>query len=103
SASKYADRYRMIIQELIPMIHRAAIWMTLPAVETKGQQHNLPYTHRRYLVAAALGETGVLTGDTMLVNRSRIYIRQGLLLQDASGFNPEKGGYDCSYHSVGLV
>jgi hypothetical protein len=39
----------------------------------------------------------------LLLSRSRIYILQGVQLQDPSGFNPEKGGYDCSYHSVGLV
>ena len=24
-------------------------------------------------------------------------------MEDPSGYNPEKGGYDCSYHAVGLV
>jgi hypothetical protein len=102
-ASRYGPIYQTAIQAMVPMIHSAALWMTLPDVEREGQRRNMPYTHRRYLVAAALGETGILTGDTMLIARSKTYISQGLLLQDSSGYNPEKGGYDCSYHSVGVV
>ena len=77
--------------------------MAEPAVEMPGRKHNQPYTHRRYLVAAAFGEAGTLADNKFLIDRSKDYIREGISLEDPSGFNPEKGGYDCSYHAVGLV
>ena len=46
---------------------------------------------------------GVLCDNQQLVEHSKDYIRDGCGLQDPSGFNPEKGGYDSSYHAVGLV
>ncbi len=41
--------------------------------------------------------------DEAMVKRSREYIRTGLQRQDPAGFNPEKGGWDTSYHAVGLL
>ncbi len=38
-----------------------------------------------------------------MVSHSRAYTDAGLARQDASGFNPEKGGSDTSYHAVGLL
>jgi hypothetical protein len=80
----------------------AARWMTNPENEVRGRKNNAPYTHRRYLVAAALGQAGVLLHDKQLVERSAEYIREGVGLQDAAGFNPERGGYDSSYNAVGI-
>ncbi len=86
-----------------PRLHAAAAWMMRPEHEGPGRAHDAPYTHRCYLDADALGETGVLLHDEAMVKRSREYIRAGLGRQDPSGFNPEKGGWDTSYHVVGLL
>ncbi len=102
-ASQYASKYQSDIDWLKPRIQAAALWMIQPPVEALGRKHNAPYTHRRYLVAAALGEAGVLCANQPLIDRSKDYIREGISLQDGSGINPEKGGYDCNYQSVGLV
>jgi hypothetical protein len=102
NASPYASKYAAEVEWMKPRILKAAQWMTQPGVEAPGKAHNVPYTHRRYLVAAALGEAGVLCQDQSLIEKSKSYIREGISLQDPSGFNPEKGGYDCSYHAVGL-
>lgn len=77
--------------------------MITPHVWKKGTKHNKPYTHRRYLVAAALGLTGKLTGDQALINYARQSIQDGLSLQRPDGVNPEKGGNDSSYQMVGVV
>lgn len=103
NASSFADRYAEEISWIKPRVLQAALWMTEPAVELPCRKHNQPYTHRRYLVAAAFGEAGTLCGNKFLVDKSKDYIREGISLEDPSGFNPEKGGYDCSYHAVGLV
>jgi hypothetical protein len=102
-ASSFHDQYAKEIEWLKPGILKAALWMIKPAVEAAGRAHNAPYTHRRYLVAAALGEAGVLCGNQELIDHSKDYIKEGVALQSSAGFNPEKGGYDCSYHAVGLV
>ncbi|MDZ4877808.1 MAG: hypothetical protein CLLPBCKN_007243 [Chroococcidiopsis cubana SAG 39.79] len=98
-ASKYAYR----IARYKPLVRRAARWMILPSVWKKGIERNEPYAHRRYLVAAALGLTGKLTGDRQLIDRARQSIKDGLSLQSLDGGNPEKGGYDTSYQMVGVV
>jgi hypothetical protein len=100
--SSYAGKYGEEIEWMKPRLLKAAHWMTEPAKEQIGRQRNAPYTHRRYLVAAALGEVGLLCSDPALVEKSKDYIREGISLQEPSGVNPEKGGFDASYQSVGL-
>jgi hypothetical protein len=90
-ASQYAEQYAAEMDQLRPRVLRAALWMVQPSAEVLGRKHNAPYTHRRYLVAAALGEAGVLCSNQILIDRSKNYIRDGISLQDPSGFNPEKG------------
>jgi hypothetical protein len=102
NASPYASKYASEVEWMNPRILKAALWMTQPAVEGPGKAHNAPYAHRRYLVAAALGEAGVLCRNQSLIEQSKSYIREGISLQDPSGYNPEKGGFDTSYHAVGL-
>lgn len=101
-ASPYAEQYASTIEWMKPRILNAAHWMTEPAVEERGKRSNAPYAHRRFLVAAALGEAGVLGNDSNLVEKSKSYIHEGIEMQDPSGYNPEKGGYDSSYDAVGL-
>jgi hypothetical protein len=103
SVSPFAEKYSAETDWLKPRIRAAALWMIQPSVEATGRKRNVPYTHRRYLVAAALGETGVLCGDRSLIEKSKEYIEEGISLQEPSGINPEKGGYDCNYQAAGLV
>jgi hypothetical protein len=101
-ASKMRQANQAWIDKIKPPLRLAARWMLDAKNEKPGRAHDRPYTHRYYLDAAALGETGVLTGDEELIERSKDYIREGLTRQDPSGFNPEKGGFDTSYHAAGL-
>ena len=101
--SKFADKYKAQIAEMKPQLLKAARWMTLLDIEAAGKKYNQQYTHRRYAVADALGLTGVLCNDKDLIAKSTEYVKDGIALQDASGFNPEKKGYDSSYHAVGVV
>jgi hypothetical protein len=102
-ASEYSARYSQSIADMKPKVHSAALWMTDPKNEIPGKKKNMPFTHRRYLVAAALGETGVLTSDSSLVRASEAFVRDGIALQSATGYNPERGGWDSSYHSKGMA
>lgn len=100
-ASEYGGRYHDATAGMKGRLLAAAKWMTNPKNEVPGREHNQPYTHRRYLVGAALGETGVLLHNAELIGHSENYIREGIALQDPAGFNPERGGWDSSYHAVG--
>jgi hypothetical protein len=102
-ASEYAARYLQSVADMKPKLHSAALWITDPKNEIPGKKKNLPFTHCRYLVAAALGETGVLTSDSSLVRASEAYVRDGIALQSVTGYNPERGGWDSSYHAKGMA
>ena len=77
--------------------------MISPNIWSVGLRRNLAFTHRRYLVAAALGLTGKLTDDPRLIEFARTSLADGVSLQLANGVNPEKGGFDSSYQMVGLL
>jgi hypothetical protein len=98
----YDSQFQSDVDWIKPRLLAAAEWMERPDIETVGKEHNAPYTHRRYLVGDAFGETGVLLDDPALIRHSEGYIEDGLSLQTPKGYNPEKGGYDVSYNAVGL-
>lgn len=101
--SPQSEKYASQIARYTPLVHRAARWMISSEVWEKGVEYNKRYTHRRYLVASALGLTGKLTGDQELIDYAHRSLEDGLSLQRTDGVNPEKGGYDSSYHMVGVV
>ncbi len=102
-ASDMAEGNHAWVRRTMPSLALAAHWMADPANAVPGQAGDAPYTHRNYLDADALGESGVLLHDASLVSASRDYVRRGIARQSPSGFNPEKGGWDTSYHAVGLL
>ncbi len=91
------------IARAAPKLRASVSWMIAPENAGPGQAKDAPYTHRFYLDADAIGETGVLLHDEAMIRASRAYVERGLARQDPSGFNPEKGGFDTSYHAVGLL
>ena len=101
--SPYAKKYADQVAKYKPLVHRAARWMIKPNIWKIGIGRNKPYTHRRYLVATALGLTGKLTGDQELIEYAHKSIEDGLSLQRPDGVNPEKNGHDSSYQMVGVI
>lgn len=98
-SAKYAET----IQINAPKVTTAALWLTHPEVEGRGKKNNAPYTHRRWILAAALGQAGALTNNSLLKEKAAEYAREGLSLQREDGVNPEKEGADVSYQAVGLL
>ncbi|HEY5318637.1 MAG TPA: hypothetical protein VIJ20_11680, partial [Solirubrobacteraceae bacterium] len=91
------------VDSYLPRLHAAARWMVGTAVWRAGLASDAPYTHRRFLVAAALGLTSVLTGDRLLLRRAREALELGIDAQLRDGVEPELGGYDSSYQARGMA
>jgi len=113
--------YSSVVQSYKTKLHSVGLWLIAPANATPGQQFDQPYTHRRYLLAAALGQIGNLYADSAISSAAAQYARNGLLLQMTAGtqqvvypdhtthtvsmvgVNPELGGYDVSYQCAGIL
>ncbi len=79
-------------------VKAAAGWLTTPSIAATGQSYNLPYTHRRYVLAACLAESGALTGDSTFTADALPYAESGISLQKGAGWkaaipNPVNGVY----------
>lgn len=98
--------YQSYFHSIVFKLVRAARWLLEPSVLSKGIAHNMPYTHRRYLLAAALGQIALLTNNLTLQEKfykqAAAFAEDGISRQNSTGFNPEVGGYDSSYNAVGL-
>ena len=80
------------VDSFLPQLHRAARWMASPSVWRAGLAGDAPYTHRRFLVASALGLTAVLTDDPLLASRAREALELGLEANAATGCSPSWAG-----------
>jgi len=100
--SPFANTYAQQIKTLKNQVLKSARWMNEPSVAAAAAITDAPFTHRRYLNAAALGETGVLCNVPDLIRASVSYITTGESQQWSNGVNPEKGGWDSSYQALGL-
>lgn len=88
------------VDKLAGQLGAAAEWMLEPAVLERGKRGNMPYTHRRWIVAAALGQAAQLTGNARFAKAAAEFAADGIKLQQEDGLNPEKGGFDVSYQMV---
>jgi hypothetical protein len=100
------NTYQPYFNQTVPKLIQAVNWLLEPAVLAKGIANDMPYTHRRYILASVLGQTALLTNNSSLQQRfysyAATFAENGLARQNSSGFNPEKDGYDSSYNAVGL-
>ena len=102
TAPKGAE-FKTRVDDLQRKLALTAHWMINPEIEKDAKSKNLVFTHRRYLVGAALGEAAIALNDQKLLAKSEEYVRDGLSLQRPDGVNPEKHGYDSNYQAVGMV
>ena len=100
--SPFSAAYAQQIKALKSQVLKSARWMIEPSVAAAAAITDAPFTHRRYLNAAALGETGILCGVPSLVRASKPFVTQGESEQWSNGVNPEKKGSDSSYQALGL-
>jgi hypothetical protein len=88
------------LEKMIPHVGAAAEWLLQPAVLEPGKRRDQPYTHRKWMLAAALGEAGQLSGNARLAVAATNFAAEGIVLQHEDGENPEKDGFDVSYQMV---
>lgn len=101
--SPVGAQYTGVIEQYATQLNDAAHWMIQTDNWEQGLTHTAPYTHRYYILAAALGLTGKLTSDQALIDRASQTIIQGLAQQQSNGANPEMGGHDTSYQMSGAL
>ena len=88
--SNQANIYTPEIVAYTDKLRAAARWLMKPIVASRGQSKNKPYTHCRWILAAALGETAAVIGDTEMARVAQDYARDAIALQTPEGINPEK-------------
>jgi len=88
------------VKAMIPQVDAAAEWLIRPEVIGPGRDHDAPFTHRRWILAAVLGDVGQLANDPKLTAAAVEFAKAGLALQKDDGENPERGGFDVSYQMV---
>ena len=95
--------YAKDIADYAPKLHAAARWMIRADVAAQGQQANRPFTHRYWVMAAALGQAAAVTDDRTVGQAAEEYARNGIALQTPEGINPEFEGYDVRYQVIGAL
>jgi hypothetical protein len=88
------------IDALKPAARLAGEWLIAPANLKPGKERDSPFTHRRWILAAALGMAGQFTGDAALTASAAQFAEEGFALQKPDGLNPERDGFDVSYEVV---
>jgi hypothetical protein len=77
-------------------------WLIRPENSKRGFVENFPYTHRDYILAAALGQAAAVLN----IGADRFaaeWALRGTRKQLPSGVNPEAGGSDVSYQMAGVL
>jgi hypothetical protein len=96
-------RFARAIQTDLPKLKAALRWLQRPDVMDSGKKQDAPYTHRRFILAAAFAETEALKREPRLYFLAAEFAQDGLHQQTPNGVYPEKGGYDASYQAVSLA
>jgi hypothetical protein len=81
------------MEKMIAHVGAAAEWLLQPRVLEAGKRHDQPYTHRKWILAAALGEAAQLTGNQRMARVAADFAAEGIALQQDDGENPENGGF----------
>ena len=101
--SKYKPKFLREIENAKVKIEKSVKWLIKPEIEGPGLKKDDPYTHRYYINAAAIGISGVLLKNAAFIEHSQKLVNLGLVKQIKHGSNPERGGTDTSYQSLGLL
>jgi hypothetical protein len=111
AASEYAGEFRSRIDSYIDRIEVIADRLTRTEnwnewVDNIKDENGHDFTHRTFMMAAALGLASTLTDDADDAAKWRDMAakiaRRGIDNQTDDGINPERGGYDVKYQMYGV-
>lgn len=88
---------------LMAPLGRAAQWLASNASSQIASPQYDGFVSRYFLTGYALGQSGRLLGAAELSDIGEQFVLQGMQRQLPSGVFPEKGGFDASFQSEGLV
>jgi hypothetical protein len=99
--SELEPRYRSRIAQLVPKIHKAALWLAQPIYQDRLQHADAQAPNRLLFDALAYGLSGVLAGDADLKRVGRRFVDLAMKqYRRSDGVFLEKGGADSSYQAV---
>lgn len=101
-SSPYAAQFSSDIARDSVLMKRAAHYM-VHTVDGAGHIDDYVKNHRWFEAAIALGATGILAHDPILVRWSRVYAWHGIHMARSNGVMPENGGHDSGYQALGMV
>jgi hypothetical protein len=101
--SGYARDFSGRIATMRPQLSKAARWLAEPKQLSAAKAQNDQFTSRYFLFGYALGATARVVGEPQLAYAGEEQVRAGLALQHQSGYFPERGGFDVSFHGEALV
>jgi hypothetical protein len=111
AASEYAGEFRPKIDSYIDHIELIASRLVQPDnwqewVGNIKDENGHDFTHRTFMMAAALGLASTLTDstddDAMWADTAATIAQRGIGNQEDNGVNPERGGYDVLYQMYGV-
>ncbi len=101
-SSSYAGQFSADVARDSVLMKRAAHYM-VRTVHGAGHIDDYVKNHRWFEAAIALGATGTLAHDPVLIRWSRLYAWHGIHMTRANGVMPENGGHDSGYQALGMV
>jgi hypothetical protein len=101
--SGYARDYSARIAAMRPKLAAAARWLADPKRIAAAKPQMDQFTSRYFITGYALAASARLTGEASLAYAGEELIRAGLAAQHASGYFPERGGFDSSFQGESIV
>ena len=99
----YARSYGERIKPIRVKLERAALWLAESGNMKAAAAEHEKYSSRYLLTGYALAATGRVAANPTLALAGEGMVRKGLMRQHASGYFPEAGGFDVSFHAEALV
>lgn len=101
--SGYAANFNLRVTTLRGKLERAAHWLAENGSVAGVQAVQDTYVSRHFVTGYALAASGRVLAESSFALAGEAMIRRGLQAQHASGYFPERGGHDSSYHAEALV
>jgi hypothetical protein len=101
--SGYGRDFSGRIATMRPQLARAARWLADPKQLSAAKAQNDQFVSRYFLAGYALGATARVVSEPALAYAAEDAVKAGIALQHQTGYFPERGGFDVSFHGEALV